>query len=208
MTKPSSSFLVAVVLLGAGASSRMGKPKMLLPWAQSTILGHLIDLWKQLGAEQIAVVCAPRDQALNAELDRVGLPREDRIVNPAPVRGMFSSIQCAAQWNGWNVNITHWAIVLGDQPHLPPSILRSLLDFARERPDKICQPSRNARPRHPVLLPAAAFRKLATSNDQNLKQFLERMSAAVELIEVDHPAFDLDLDTPADYEKARRLFAG
>src|SRR5882762_9432424 len=78
MTKPSSSFLVAVVLLGAGASSRMGKPKMLLPWAQSTILGHLIELWKQLGAEQIAVVSAPEDAALNAELDRVDLRAEDR----------------------------------------------------------------------------------------------------------------------------------
>src|SRR5258706_9157205 len=121
MTKPSSSFLVAVVLLGAGASSRMGKPKMLLPWAQSTILGHLIELWKQLGAEQIAVVSAPEDAALNAELDRVDLRAEDRIVNPDPGRGMFSSIQCAAEWNGWNANITHWAIVLGDQPHLPES---------------------------------------------------------------------------------------
>src|SRR5438552_13106264 len=131
MTTPSSSFLVAVVLLGAGASSRMGKPKMLLPWGGSTILGHLIGVWKQLGAEQIAVVCAPRDQALNAELDRVGLPREHRIVNPDPARGMFSSIQCAAQWKGWNARITHWAIVLGDQPHLPLSLLRSLLDFAR-----------------------------------------------------------------------------
>src|SRR5438552_18542235 len=109
MTKPSSSFLVAVVLLVAGASSRMGKPKMLLPWGKSTIIGHLIGVWKQLRVEDLAVVCAPRDQALNAELDHVGLPREHRIVNPDPARGMFSSIQCAAQWKGWDAKITHWA---------------------------------------------------------------------------------------------------
>ena len=208
MPNRSPSFSLAVVLLAAGASSRMGKPKMLLPWGQNTILGHLIDVWKKVGAEQIAVVYAERDGALNAELDRLAFPQENRITNPDPARGMFGSIQCAAQWKGWRSGLTHWAIALGDQPHLPSSLLRSLLDFVRKRPQKICQPSRNARPRHPVLLPAAVFRKLATSNDQNLKQFLERMSADVELIEMDDPSLDLDLDTPTDYEKARQAFLG
>src|SRR5437868_5542327 len=143
MTKPSSSFLVTVVLLAAGASSRMGKPKMLLPWGKSTILGHLIEMWKDLGAEQIAVVYAEGDAALNAELDRLGFPAQNRIINPDPARGMFSSIQCAAQWKNWCEGLTHWAIALGDQPHLPSSLLRSLFAFARERPHKICQPSRN-----------------------------------------------------------------
>src|SRR2546425_4724028 len=160
MPNRSRSFSVAVVLLAAGASSRMGKPKMLLPWGKTSVLGHLIDVWKQLGTEQIAVVCAAGDAATDVELDRLRFPQENRIANPNPSLGMFSSIQCAAQWRGWDAKITHWAIVLGDQPHLPASVLRSLLDFARHRPEKICQPSRNARPRHPVLLPTAAFRKL------------------------------------------------
>jgi len=207
MAKPSSSFLVAVVLLAAGASSRMGKPKMLLPWGKTTIIGHLINAWRGQSVEQIAVVCAPGDAAINAELDRLGLPKQNRIANPDAARGMFSSIQSAAQWKGWNERLTHWAIVLGDQPHLPASVLSSLLDFARDRPEKICQPSRNGRPRHPVLFPAVAFQKLAMSNEENLKQFLERMCADVELIEINDPALDLDLDTPADYEEARRVFA-
>ena len=207
MTKPSSSFLVAVVLLAAGASSRMGKPKMLLPWGKTTIIGHLIKAWRGQSVEEIAVVCAPGDAAINAELDRLGFPKQNRIDNPDAARGMFSSIQCAARWKGWNERLTHWAIVLGDQPHLPASVLGSLLDFARERPEKICQPSRNRRARHPVLLPKPVFRNLAISTDANLKEFLERMFADVELIEVNDPALDLDLDTPADYEEARRVFA-
>src|SRR5437660_10793985 len=206
MPNRSPSFSVAVVLLAAGASSRMGKPKMLLPWGQNTILGHLIDVWKKVGVQQIAVVYAERDGALNAELDRLAFPQENRITNPDPARGMFSSIQCAAQWKGWRSGRTHWAIALGDQPHLPSSLLRSLLDFARKRPQKICQPSRNGRARHPVLLPVEPFHKLATATEENLKQFLEELSANVQLVEINDPALDLDLDTPADYEKARRLF--
>jgi len=192
-------------VLAAGASSRMGKPKMLLPWGDTTILGHLISIWEELGAGQIAVVWAEGDGALKAELDRLGFPPENRITNPKPKRGMFSSIQCAAQWKGWREGLTHWAIVLGDQPQLPASVLRSLLDFARERPEQICQPSRNGRARHPVLLSAGPFHKLAIAREQNLKQFLERMATEVELIEIDDPSLDLDLDTPADYQKALGL---
>src|ERR1041384_1188498 len=172
MTNPSSSFCAAVVLLAAGASSRMGKPKMLLPWRKTTVLGHLIEVWGESRAEHIAVVHAKGDGLLAAELDRVGVPRENRNINPEAARGMFSSIQCAAQWRGWNVNITHWAIVLGDQPHLPLLLLRALLNFAREQPETICQPSRNGRARHPVLLPKEMFHRLANCTEQNLKQFL------------------------------------
>ena len=111
------AFFLGVVLLAAGRSTRMGKPKLLLPWGRTSVLGHLIKQWKALGAKQIAVVCAPDDGAMRVELDRLGFPVQDRIINPAPDRGMFSSIQCAAQWSGWQAALTHWAIVLGDQPH-------------------------------------------------------------------------------------------
>ncbi len=53
-----SSFVIpfGVIILGAGASSRMGTPKLLLPWRDTTIIGHLISQWRELGAAQIAVV--------------------------------------------------------------------------------------------------------------------------------------------------------
>src|SRR5438094_8718530 len=114
-----------VVILAAGASSRMGKPKLVLPWGKTSVLGHLIEQWQQAGG-QIAVVHAAGDQAMDAELDRLDFPVADRIVNPQPERGMFSSIQCASAWGGWNSALTHWIIVLGDQPHLRPESLREL----------------------------------------------------------------------------------
>ncbi len=50
---------LGVVILGAGASSRMGRPKLLLPWGATTIVGHLLEQWQTLGAAQIAVVRRP-----------------------------------------------------------------------------------------------------------------------------------------------------
>ncbi|MEO8427462.1 MAG: NTP transferase domain-containing protein, partial [Verrucomicrobiota bacterium] len=140
---------LAVVLLAAGASSRMGRPKLLLPWGATTVLGHLVEQWTRLKTEHLAVVCAVGDHTVEAELDRLSFPSHNRIVNSTPASGMFGSIQCAARWAGWKPGLTRWVIVLGDQPHLRRETLRRLVDFAGEHRQAVCQPSRAGRPRHP-----------------------------------------------------------
>lgn len=215
-------FTPAAIILAAGASSRMGRPKMLLPWGPTTIIGHLIQQWQRLGVQPVAVVCAgenvpqpdghvcrmPSNLELATELDRLGLPLTERIFNPAPERGMFSSIQCAARWPGWRPDLTHWILVLGDQPHLRLETLKTLLDFAATHPDQICQPSRNGHPRHPVVLPQAAFQSLALTNEPQLKSFLQNSAPAVNWCEMDDPGLDIDIDRPADYEKAVQFGLG
>jgi len=197
-----------VIILAAGASSRMGKPKLLLSWGKTSALGHLVTQWQAAGARQIAVVHAVRDQTISGELDRLGVPAANRITNLKPERGMFSSIQCAAAWGDWNSALTHWVIVLGDQPHLRRETLRQLIEFAAAHPEKICQPGRRGRPRHPVVLPKAIFERLKDSREETLKQFLQNSASAVTLREMDDPGLDFDMDTPADYEKSLWLIAG
>jgi len=170
----------------------------------TTLLGHLIGIWKTLGTQQLTVVCAASDAGIAAELDRLQFPPRDRILNPEPARGMFGSIQCAAGWPGWRPGVTHWTIVLGDQPHLQPATLQALLEFAAAHPADVCQPSRNGRARHPVILSAAAFQKLASSPAPTLKDFLHSLSTEIKLVELPDAGLDLDLDHPADYELAIR----
>jgi molybdenum cofactor cytidylyltransferase len=195
-----------VVILAAGASSRMGQPKLLLPWGRTSVLGHLVGQWKASRAGQIAAVWAAGDQAVGAELDRLDFPGANRVVNPAPERGMFSSIQCAARWSGWHAELTNWAIVLGDQPHLRPDTLRALLGFAGAHSNQVCQPSRRGRPRHPVVVPKTGFVTLKDSRAATLKEFLQALPSGAALCELDDPGLDFDVDTPADYEQALRLF--
>ena len=198
-----------VVLLAAGASVRMGRAKLLLPWGETTVIGHLLGTWAEMGALQIGVVLAAGENAIHAEIDRLAISRVRRIANPDRERGMFSSIQCAAHWDQWDSRIAHWAIVLGDQPHLEHSTLRTLLRFVAPHPEKICQPARRVgvggsalRPRHPVILPRRFFEMLAGSAHKTLRDFLSSLSAHVALMEIDDPGLDLDLDTPADYSNA------
>jgi molybdenum cofactor cytidylyltransferase len=196
------SFL-GVIILGAGRSVRMGRPKLLLPWGETSVLGHLINQWCSLGARQISVVHAADDTAIPAELDRVAFAPKDRIANPNADRGMFSSILCAAQWTGWKPALTHWAIVLGDQPHVRVGTLRQLIDFSAQQPERICQPMQNAKPRHPVVLPKSAFLELADSQSANLKEFL--LGRDIAGCECDDPGLDLDIDQPEDYQRALTL---
>jgi molybdenum cofactor cytidylyltransferase len=196
------------VLLGAGRSVRMGRPKLLLPWGQTTVIGHSVGLWRSLGARQIAVVGAAGARFLEAELNRLDFPWSDRIWNHNPRRGMFSSVQCAARWNGWQDSLTHWAIVLGDQPHVCRETLRRVLDFSAAHPSSICLPRQGGHRRHPVLLPKTAFRKLGNSTAQNLRSFLDLPQVTVLGCELDDPALGFDLDRPKDYRKGLKMFFG
>lgn len=196
---------LGVVLLAAGASTRMGRPKMLLPWGATSVIGHLIEQWQTLSAAQIAVVSAAGDQAIHAELDRVGFPAEARIANPSPGLGMFGSIRCAARWRQWKPNLTHWAVVLGDQPHLRSETLRALIEFVGAHPANICQPTYQGRRRHPVVLPAHSFRQLPECPETDLKQFLLGYAHEIELCPLDDPGLDLDMDRPEDYTLALGL---
>jgi molybdenum cofactor cytidylyltransferase len=199
---------IGAIILAAGASRRMGKPKLLLPWGATSVLGRLLQQCKTVGARQTAVVCAAGGQTLAEELDKLDFPKSDRIFNPAPERGMFSSVQCAANWTGWTPELTHWLLMLGDQPHLQDRTLETLLRFSARSPDKICQPMRNAHRKHPVLLPRQAFAELRNTAAGDLKVFLVEHAKDLSGFESADQGLDLDMDTPEDYETAKRMFFG
>lgn len=196
-------YLLGTVVLAAGKSSRMGQPKLLLPWHETSILGHLLHQWRKLGAKQVAMVCSADDTAIQKELDRLEVPKNLRIYNPTPEHGMFSSVQEAALWKGWEPNLTHWAIVLGDQPHLRFDTLQAILSFSAANPQKVCQPRKDGHRRHPVVLPKNSFERLNISTAAHLKDFLE--SCEIAFCEMTDPGLDLDIDFPEDYRKAQRL---
>jgi molybdenum cofactor cytidylyltransferase len=199
------AFAFGVVILAAGRSRRMGQPKLLLPWGPTTVLGHLLAQWRRLEARQLGVVCAADDRGMEAELDRLGFPAEGRICNPAPNRGMFSSIQAASQWPGWNGELTHWALTLGDQPHLRLETLVQAVEFSAAHPDQVCQPARNGHGRHPVFFPRGTFLRLAHSKAEHLKEFLATLTDPVALWESEDAGLDLDLDHPEDYQALLKL---
>jgi len=194
-------FAFGVVILAAGASTRMGTCKLLLPWGEKMILTHLLDQWRSTGATQIAPVIDPSNRPLREVLTDAGLSPCDWIENPSPQLGMFSSLQEASRWTGWLSTLTHWIISLGDQPHIETSTLRLLLDAARENPTHICQPALNGHTGHPIILPASNFRELAQNDVPDLRTYIRRREAFRLRVPVEDAGLSGDLDTPEDYAR-------
>jgi molybdenum cofactor cytidylyltransferase len=194
-------FAFGVLILAAGASTRMGRCKLLLPWGDKTILTHLLDQWRHAGAAQVAPVFDPSNQLLREALAHAGFSRSDWIENSSPQLGMFSSLREASRWTGWLPTLTHFAICLGDQPHIQMSTLRLLLHTARKNPTRICQPALHGRAGHPIVLPANNFRELAQSDIPNLRAYVRTHEALRLRLPVEDPGVSEDLNTPEDYKR-------
>lgn len=205
MSAPPESLRLGVLILGAGASRRMGRPKLTLPWGGISVIGHLLGQWREAGAAQTVIVCTKDNAPLHAELDRLAFRPEWRVINPVPEDGMFGSVRAGAAWTGWDPEVSHVAISLGDQPLLATDTLRSLVAFAARHAGFICQPRRAGRARHPVILPRSFFETIAQAPDADFRAFLERQRIARRYLDRDDPGLDLDLDTPEDYQRARVL---
>jgi CTP:molybdopterin cytidylyltransferase MocA len=99
-------------------------------------------------------------------------------------------------------------LALGDQPHLQAPTLRAVIEFSATNRDKVSQPSFQGHGRHPVILPKALFKQLASAKATTLRDFLRSMMEKVNRIDLNDPGLDLDIDHPADYEKALRMRTG
>ena len=83
-----------------------------------------------------------------------------------------------------------------------------MAQFAAANPGCICHPSRVGRPRHPVFLPRDILQSAARAETETttLKSFLAGQVCDTKLLEIGDAGLDYDVDTPADYESARRRF--
>ena len=81
--------MTSAIVPAAGSSSRMGRPKLLLPYRDTTVAGALLATLRRAGVERIVLVAAAADAALQAWARDAGVTV---AVNEQPERGMLSSI--------------------------------------------------------------------------------------------------------------------
>jgi molybdenum cofactor cytidylyltransferase len=195
---------VLVAILAAGESKRMGQPKLCLTWGETTILGHLLDQWREAGAENILVVHAPGENPVTRELDRLGIPTNQRAANLAMKRGMMGSVVTAARYALQDEALTHLVIALGDQPHLRTETLRELLRACAASPGKLVRIVHQGKPGHPLALPAPMLTELSATLSETLRDFLRLKEMPVCDLTSDDSGVLVDLDTPDDYARATR----
>ena len=98
-------------------------------------------------------------------------------------------------------------LALADQPHIPATLIRRIIDKARALPDAVVVPSYMRRRGHPVYLPQRFFsRLLSLESGRSLRDLLEEVSEEIVYEVVESDCVRRDMDLPAEYESLRAEF--
>jgi molybdenum cofactor cytidylyltransferase len=211
------------VVAAAGASSRMGSPKPLLPWRGSTMVEAVVGAALGAGCRVLLVVGCRGTEVAAPFLRRTAragsepgpggpagaaAPGAVEIVdNPAWELGMTGSIQAALGRVGGEA----FFVAHADMPLLPSSVFAAL---AAERETRLRSgateaalfASRGGAKGHPALIPSAWIPDiLGLGPGVKLRDFIERRPYA--LVDVGEDYALIDVDTPEDYARALELDA-
>jgi CTP:molybdopterin cytidylyltransferase MocA len=193
--------MVAGVILAAGRSSRMGRPKALLRHVPSgyTFVGHLIRTARGAGLEPLLVVGRPGDRALASEVDRHGAAL---VPNIDPDRGQLSSIQSGLSAAA-ALGATAIVVLPVDVPLVSTGVLTALLRAIDDDRVGIARASYRGQHGHPVLFTNAVFDELRRADPAvGARAVVRADPARVKEVAVDDPGVIFDLDTPEDYRRA------
>ena len=184
---------VAAVLLAAGASTRFGRPKQLLPWHGRPLIAHVLDTAWITGFD-------PRIVVLGAEAHRIrpAIADRDAIVmhNHRWAEGMSTSIALGLAALPPETEAAVFLPV--DQPLINPNLLRALVEAWERGAGTLVVPrSTNGRRGSPVLFDRAHFEALSRlSGDIGGRALFESHTEAIAYMTVPDPVVLTDVDTP------------
>ena len=195
---------VVAILLAAGESSRMGRPKSLLEWKGLTLIEYQVRELRAAGVDEVIAVLGSGAEAVRPAAERGGA----RVaLNPAYREGRAGSIRVGAL----AVDAAAEAIVLlnVDQPR-DRSISAAILSVHLRAGNVITVPAFHGRRGHPVVLTGGLLDELRAVREESegLRALIRFHAAQRVELPMDDPTVLLDLNLPAEYEAARAREAG
>lgn len=192
---------VGAVILAAGESTRMGKPKLLLSWGRkSTIIRQVCERVVACGLYEVVVVAG----RLQAEIRREVADLPVRVIyNPVYAQGeILSSLKVglAALWRTSDAAL----VVLGDQPFVQQEVMRDLLQAYAEGRGRIVVPTYNGQRGHPLIIDRAFWEAvLELPADAAPRDLLRKHESEIHTLPVSTDTVLRDIDTPEDYRRER-----
>jgi molybdenum cofactor cytidylyltransferase len=186
-----------IILLAAGGSTRLGRPKQLLPWENGTLLRHAAITAVDSSLGPVVAVLGDAEEKCRATL--TCLPVRT-AVNSAWREGMGGSI-----FTGMNAfrndGLSRVLIMLCDQPGVTAAALRALSEHQRSTGAQIVASRYSGTLGPPALFASALFpRLLGLRGPAGAKSLF----GGTDVESLPLPEAALDIDTPADLETLPR----
>lgn len=191
-----------IIILAAGASSRLGQPKQLLPYVDNTLLHHSIQVAIDSMADTVIVVLGAHAEQIEKEIDS---HLTSIVVNHNWQEGMASSIKCGINALIETIPQTESAILmLCDQPHVTTTLLNNLITTHHKTGKAIVASSYNNTAGAPALFHKSIFPELLQLNgDVGARAIIKQRSNDVEVIEF--PKGNIDIDTWTDFDNFQKM---
>jgi len=188
---------IAMVILAAGLSKRMGVFKPLLPVGEMPAVLRCVRTAKSAGVCEIVVVTGNRDGEIRDLFSRVNDPCVKLVHNDRYNDGMFTSV-CAGI-RALPGDIDGFFLQPSDCCAVAPATLAALIEkFAESGKASITRPMAEGRRGHPPLIPARFIGDILSYNgDGGLKGLLATLPSVT--LETQDRAVLMDMDTPEDY---------
>ena len=199
-TAPASAGPVALLLLAAGASTRMGRPKQLLPYHGRTLLRYAAETAVASACAPIVLVTGALHKELLAEV--AGMPIQ-AVHNAEWETGMASSIRTGLAALA-ETRPAAVLVMLTDQPLVTPELLRELIARQQQTQALIVAAAYGDTLGVPAVFAQTLLPELLQLHgQQGAGRLIASLGAAVE--GVPFPAGLVDVDTPADYARLQLL---
>lgn len=188
---------MAVIILAAGQSSRMGQPKQLLKVGTTTLLNRVIELSKTVSKSTVQIVVGANAQQIK---DSVTHKDVCFIENLNYKEGLSTSIVAGVKAN---LDADAILVLLADQPNITTDYLKNMIVCFQEMTAKIIATNYTSRRGVPAIFPKSCFNDLLLLKGDKGAQ--ELLNASNDFVVVMQQSVDVvDLDTPEDYLKYTR----
>lgn len=183
---------VTGLVLAAGGSSRLGRPKQLLPYGDATVLDHVLDTARACRFDQLVCVIGGSAEEIRARVDLEGA---DVVENPSFGEGCSSSIATALDALDPRTEVL--VLMLGDQPGVGAETVAALLAGRDGSALAVCGYDDGRG--HPLAFARGMFGELkALHGDKGVWKLLDRYAPQVVEIRVPGP-IPRDVNTEAEY---------
>lgn len=191
--------MIGVILLAAGASTRLGTPKQLLNYKGTTLLGFVLDTAEKV-TDKIVIVLGAHAEPIQKSL---GARKAGVVINANWKEGMGSSIRCGVQaMQQVQPAVDGIIILVCDQPYISPDLLQELINKKKVSGKKIIASAYNGTNGVPALFDSYFFPALLLLKGQEgAKKIIQQHPDDLETI--DFANGNTDIDTVDDYERLR-----